>query len=184
MIKKFFAAIFAAALILIAVPCLAAKPELYYQAHIQDRGWLKAVKNGGIAGTTGKALRFEGIVINLNDLGRSMVKYSAHVQNIGWQTWQESGGLAGTTGKALRMEAIKIKLNKPYDEKYDIFYRVYVENGGWLGFAKNGEPAGTTGAALRMEALQIFLVTKGKTVKSSGGKKPFYERQIKAGTVI
>ncbi len=182
--KKFFATfLLTAILIFSTADCFAFLPKINYQAYVQNEGWLKSVENGGVAGTTGRALRLEAILINLNDLGKSMIQYSAHVQNIGWQKWQNSGGVAGTVEKNLRMEAIKIKLVKPYDEKYDIYYRAHVQKGGWLGLAKNGEPAGTAGASVRMEALQIFLVPKGSKVENNNGKRPFYQKTVSAPKV-
>jgi len=153
--------------------------QFNYQAHVQNIGWMKSVNDGGIAGTTGRGLRMEALMINLMDGTKNMVQYCGHVQNIGWMGWQISGGVVGTTGKDLRLEAIRIKLVNGYDKKFDIYYRAHVENGGWLGWAKNGEPAGTQGASLRMEALQIKLVPKGQNFKQGG--KAFYLKDNYAG---
>ena len=165
--KKIFSA-----LTLIFILCIAqisfAAPQLNYQAHIQNYGWLNAVHDGEIAGTVGKSLRMEAVLINLMDGTKNMIRYSAHVQNIGWQEWQNSGSVAGTTGKNLRMEAIRIELLGAYAKNFDIYYRTHVENGGWLGWAKNGAPAGTQGASLRMEALQIKIVPKGSNFNTGG----------------
>ena len=39
--------------------------EIGYSVHIQDIGWLDWVKNGELAGTTGKAKRVEAIEVKL-----------------------------------------------------------------------------------------------------------------------
>ena len=183
MSKKFLSAvIFLLCIFSFSLITSAAQIQLTYQAHIQDYGWLKPVKNGGIAGTTGKSLRMEALLINLMDGTKNMIQYSAHVQNIGWQGWQNSGGVAGTTGKNLRMEAIRIKLVNGYEKNFDIYYRTHIENGGWLGWARNGEPAGTQGASLRMEALQIQLVPKGKSFNRGGAA--FFVKKNVIGDVL
>ena len=137
-------------------------PVITYQAHVQDKGWLNAVKSGETAGTTGQSKRLEGLKITLNDEnGKSMIRYNGHVQGTGWQGWKTSGQLSGTEKIAKRLEGIKIELTGDYAKKYDIYYRAHVATFGWLGWAKNGELAGSEGLALRMEAIQIKLVKKG-----------------------
>lgn len=103
----------------LAVEALAiSKPELgysgniEYRAHVQNIGWQKWVKNGKLAGTTGKSLSIEAVEIKLTgDLAKHYdVVYRAHVQGKGWLDWVKSGECAGTTGEALHMEAIEVKL--------------------------------------------------------------------------
>ena len=133
-----------------------------YQTHVQNIGWQNAVSNGGMSGTSGKALRLESIKINLNNQKYSGgITYQTHVQNIGWQNAVSNGSMSGTSGKALRLEAINISLTGEMAQHYDIYYRVHAQNYGWLGWAKNGQNAGTSGKALRLEAIQIILVEKG-----------------------
>lgn len=178
MLRKFFAAIIFVCVVMLASDSLAAM-QFNYQAYVQGNGWLKSVGEGGIAGTTGKSLRMEALMINLMDGTKNMIQYRGHVENIGWMGWQKSGGVCGTTGKNLRLEAVCIQLINGYEKNFDIYYRAHVENGGWLGWAKNGEPAGTQGASLRMEALQIKLVKKGQSFDSGG--KAFYLKDNYAG---
>ena len=60
----------------------------------------KVVKNGEIAGTSGKNLQLEAIKINLSDAALAgNIEYSTHIQNIGWQAYKANGALSGTTGK-------------------------------------------------------------------------------------
>lgn len=145
-------------------------PSISYQAHVQDTGWMANVKDGSVAGTTGKAKRLESLKVFLKDSkGNSMIKYRAHVENVGWQDWKTSGQAAGTEKQLKRMEAIQIQLTGAYAEKYDIYYSVHVTNFGWLGWAKNGEIAGSEGLSLQMEAIRIRLVKKNE-VFSVGGR--------------
>lgn len=173
MIRKiFFAALM---MLLFAAQNVSAQAQFSCQAHVEGYGWMQAVGNGEVAGTTGQAKRLEALIINFSE----GIQYSAHVQNIGWQNWANSGGVAGTVGQGLRMEAIRIKLLSP---DFDIYYRAHVENIGWLGWAKNGEPAGTAGAALRMEALQVQIVPHGTQVQYED-KPAFYQKVVDAPTV-
>ena len=113
MIKKFFGLMIFATVILFSQSAFA-EPYLTYQAHVQDRGWLRPVGSGDVAGTTGHNRRLEAIIINLPE----GVEYRAHVQDIGWQRWRSSGEVAGTVGENRRMEAIRIRLVRKGDD-YD-----------------------------------------------------------------
>ena len=76
------------------------KPTVNYQTHVQNIGWQGVVKNGEIAGTSGKNLQLEAIKINLSDAALAgNIEYSTHIQNIGWQDYKANGALSGTTGK-------------------------------------------------------------------------------------
>lgn len=144
-------------------------PALSYQAHVQETGWMPNVKDGAIAGTTGKGKRLESLKIALkDDKGNSMVKYRAHVENAGWQGWKTSGQVAGTENQSKRMEGIQIQLTGTFAEKYDIYYSVHVAEFGWLGWAKNGETAGSEGLSLQMEAIRIRLVKKNAAFSVGG----------------
>ncbi|MCL2807723.1 MAG: putative Ig domain-containing protein [Coriobacteriia bacterium] len=153
--------------------------SISYQTHVQSIGWQAFKKDGAMSGTSGKALRLEGIKINLkNNTGISGgISYSTHVQSIGWQKKVSlntngkslkdvKGPMSGTSGKALRLEAITIELTGDLKKHYDIYYRVHAQKVGWMGWARNGEQAGTAGHAYRLEGIQIVLVPK------VGGKKP------------
>lgn len=161
--------------VMLAQVSFARSIDFSYRAHVQNYGWMPTVGDGEIAGTVGKNLRMEALIINLTDDGKNMVKYCAHIENYGWLGWQSSGNIAGSTNHGLRMEAVRIKLESRYSGKFDVYYRAYVQNGGWLGWAKNGEPAGTAGASLRMEAVQIKLVPHGANFNRGG--QAFYEKR-------
>ena len=139
-----------------------------YRTHVQDDGWQKYVKDGAMAGTSGRSLRLEGINIKLenNILGGS-VEYRTHVQDIGWQSYVKDDAMSGTSGQSKRLEAISIKLTGKIAESYDIYYRVHCQDFGWLGWAKNGENAGSAGYSKRLEGVEIRLVKKGETAPGS-----------------
>jgi|GEM_PF-2220714 len=135
-----------------------------YQTHVQSVGWQPLVGEGIMSGTEGKALRLEGIKINLaNTDYESGIRYKTHVQKIGWQDWGADGEMSGTSGESKRLEAIQIELTGEMAEQYDIYYRVHAQRFGWLDWAKNGEVAGTTGYGYRLEAIEIVLLPKGTT---------------------
>ena len=149
-----------------------------YTTHVQDVGWEKQVYDGKTAGTTGRALRLEGIKINLeNKMYDGNIEYKTHIQDIGWETsYKKNGELSGTTGKALRLEAIKIRLTGELANKYDVYYRVHAQDVGWMGWAKNGESAGTAGYGYRLEAIEIRIVQKGAA--APGSTKNSYKQTL------
>jgi uncharacterized protein YjdB len=145
-------------------------------AHVQDIGWMSAVSDGALAGTTGRSLRLEALNVRLNQQDYSgSVQYQAYVENIGWQNgWSENGQTAGTTGKGLRAEGMRMQLTGDMAAHYDIYYRVHVSDIGWLGWAKNGGPAGSRDLSLRIEAFQVKLVSKRAAAPGST-KNPYLQ---------
>ena len=147
------------------------KPTVNYQTHVQNIGWQGVVKNGEIAGTSGKNLQLEAIKINLSDAALAgNIEYSTHIQNIGWQAYKANGALSGTTGKNLQLEAIKIKLAGDVSRYYDVYYRVHIQDKGWLNWAANDASAGSQAASKHLEAIQIKIVRKGETAPKGSGK--------------
>ena len=145
------------------------KPSITYQAHCADLGWMTAVKEKEVAGTTAQSRQMEALKINLlNEDGTSAIEYRAHVSSKGWLAWQNSGQIAGTTGEKRKLEAVEIKLKGEIAKYYDVYYRMHVSDIGWLGWAANGETAGTTGGARQAEAIQIVLVCKSVSVDRGG----------------
>lgn len=138
-----------------------------YRSHVQYIGWQDVVSDGEISGTTGRALRLEGIDINIVGGANLGIMYSAHVQNIGWQQYSKDGNLSGTLGQSLRLEAIKIELTGADAANYDVYYRVHAQNFGWLDWAVNGQASGTEGYGYRLEAIQIEIVAKGDAAPGS-----------------
>jgi M6 family metalloprotease-like protein len=145
-----------------------ANSDVAYRTHVQNVGWQNWVRNGSVAGTSGRALRLEGINIKLENAPYAGgITYRTHIQNVGWQEWKSDGAMSGTSGRALRLEAIQIKLTGKMAEEYDVYYRVHAQNVGWMGWAKNGEAAGTAGYAYRLEAIEIKVVKKGSAAPGS-----------------
>lgn len=132
-------------------------------AHVQDYGWMGAVGNNQVAGTTGQSKRVEALSVNLSDdmANYGDVDVQAHVQDYGWLSTVHSGDVAGVTGQSKRLEAIKISLTGELANQYDVYYRTHVGNIGWLGWAKNGEVSGSVGCNRRVEAYQIAIYKKG-----------------------
>ena len=140
-----------------------APQSISYTTHVQNVGWQKYVKNGEMAGTSGRALRLEGIKIKIDNQNyNGNIEYRTHVQNVGWQDYVKNDEMSGTSGRALRLEAIQIRLTGEMAEHYDVYYRVHAQNFGWMNWAKNDEMAGTAGYAYRLEGIEIVLVEKGQ----------------------
>ncbi|UJF15326.1 Ig-like domain-containing protein [Jeotgalibaca sp. MA1X17-3] len=144
------------------------KPIVNYSTHVQKQGWQKVVSNGVMSGTSGKALRLEGILMNIYDPSLTGgIEYRTHVEKVGWQDWKADWKMSGTQGKALRLEGIEIKLTEEMAQHYDVYYRVHAQSYGWLGWAKNGESAGTEGLAKRLEGIEVRLVLKSLNAPGS-----------------
>lgn len=140
-------------------------------AHVQNIGWMGAVSTGQTLGTSGRALRVEGLKLWLTDsMVSGGIRYRVHVQNVGWQGWRSDGQVAGTSGKSLRIEAVKIQLTGEIAKQYDVYYRAHVQNIGWMAWTKNGNVAGSAGLALRVEAIQVRIVRKGSAAPSNEGR--------------
>ena len=156
--------------------------HISYTTHVQNIGWQKYVKDGAMAGTSGKAYRLEGIKIKLeNQDYEGNIEYRTHIQNIGWEkNFKKNDEMSGTQGKAYRLEAIEIKLTGEIADHYDVYYRVHAENFGWLGWARNGEQSGTAGYAYRLEGIEIKLVKKEETLPEYGKGAIFWEKGVGA----
>ena len=142
-----------------------ATASVVYQAHVQNDGWQAAVKDGAVAGTSGRSLRVEALKVSVAGAGcDGGIQIRAHVQDIGWQGWSTLGG---TSGQSKRVEAMQIRLTGELVNRYDVYYRVHAQNIGWMGWAKNGASAGTEGMSLRLEAIQVKLVPKGGAAPGS-----------------
>ena len=153
-------------------------PVVAYRTHVQRIGWQGYVKNGKVAGTTGKSLRLEGMNVKVGNKPVSGgIQYRTHIQRIGWEKkWKSNNQMSGTQGKSLRLEAMQIRLTGKLAKYYDVYYRVHSQRFGWMGWAKNGQRAGTAGYSYRLEAMQIKLVPKG--AKAPGSTKgAFYQRR-------
>ena len=86
--------------------------SIEYTTHVQSLGWLNPVRDGVMSGTTGRALRLEGIRIKLTgEIAKQYdVYYRVHAQSFGWMGWAKNGEDAGSAGYAYRLEGIEIRL--------------------------------------------------------------------------
>jgi peptidoglycan/xylan/chitin deacetylase (PgdA/CDA1 family) len=180
----------------VSAPAPLADPRLSYAGHVQNIGWqsFTEANNGNFAGTTGRSLRLEALILRLYKGGyEGGISVETHVQNIGWQAAvsettviaenlfsgiNSSDKIAGTTGKSLRVEAVKIKLTGEIGDKFDIFYRVHVENVGWTAWTSNGQAAGTEGISYRMEGIEIKLLPKGSANAPKTGNAFFAASKV------
>jgi len=134
-----------------------------YQTHVQNLGWMSYVSNGEMAGTTGRSLRLEALVLKLtNAPAGAKINYQAHVRTAGWLPTVSDGAVAGTSGQSLRAEAFRISLeNMP---GYSVEYRAYVQDSGWQEWVRDGATAGTTGQSRQMEAIEIRIIKVDETI--------------------
>jgi uncharacterized protein YjdB len=154
-----------------------------YRAHVQNNGWMDAVSDGAVAGTSGEAKRLEALNISVNSNISGDVIYEGHVQNYGWMSWVSNGENIGTEGEGKRLEAVKISLTGDLSENFDIYYRVHIQDYGWLDWASNGAAAGSAQLAKRVEAIQIKLVKKGNAAPGST-TRPFVDAASVKKTVL
>ena len=135
-----------------------------YTTHVRNIGWQNYVKDGTMAGTSGKSLRLEGIKIKIeNPDYTGDIEYRTHVQDIGWQDYVKNNAMSGTSHQSKRLEAIQIRLTGELANHYDVYYRVHAQDVGWMNWAKNNEMSGTASYGRRLEGIEIVLVEKGKT---------------------
>lgn len=150
--------------------------NIKYCTHVQTYGWQSYVKDGALAGTTGKSKRVEGIKIYISNPALNCgVKYRTSVQSYGWMDWKHDGQMAGTSGEAKRLEAIQIELTGAGASQYDVYYRVHAETFGWMGWAKNGGNAGTEGYGKRLEAIEIQVVKKNSSAAPKINGTSYYK---------
>ncbi|WP_363331132.1 N-acetylmuramoyl-L-alanine amidase [Enterococcus cecorum] len=153
--------------------------SLTYNAHVSNIGWMSSLKNGSIAGSTGRNLPLEALQLHLstNSLGNVLAR--AHVRSIGWQNWTESGKQIGTTGRALPIEALQFKLTNILEKKFDIYYRAHIQNVGWLGWAKNGSNAGTSNYNYHIEAIQVAIQRKNLGFGGYNGQGSYRDKNLR-----
>lgn len=132
---------------------------LYYQAHVQNYGWLPKVHDGQVAGIVGHSLRLEALKIDPPEGLELEVK--VYIQDEGWKSFSGikhgNNTVIGTTNKALRVEDIIINVIKN-DTGKTLKYRVHRQSLGWGSWFNSGEAAGSVGMSNRIEAIQIKLV--------------------------
>lgn len=89
--------------------------HIQYQVHVENKGWMDWVTDGGFAGTKGENQRIEAIKIRLvDDAGNALegysVQYRGHIQNQGDTDWVVDGAELGSTGLSQRLEALEVQI--------------------------------------------------------------------------
>ena len=85
-----------------------------YTAFVQNTGWQAEQSNGGVAGTTGKALRMEAIKMRLTGslAQKYSITYAVYVEGKGWTAYSKDNVMAGTTGQSRKITALSVYLQK------------------------------------------------------------------------
>jgi|GEM_PF-1735609 len=131
--------------------------DICYRVYAQAIGWMPAVCDGKMAGTTGQSRRIEGIQIWSNIPGVQLC-YQAHTERYGWQAEVCDGELAGTVNRSLRLEGLKVRIAAgKSDQVTGLTYQAYVQRTGWQNPVTEGGLAGTQGIAQRMEAIKLSV---------------------------
>ncbi len=99
--------------------------HIKYKTHVQDKGWLEWVKDGGLSGIINKGLKIEAIQIELENMSEYTVEYQVHVQDkrLDWLVYRWRNCRNNRTKQ--KIEAIKIKIVPKYKRYYsgiDIYY--------------------------------------------------------------
>ena len=124
-------------------------PQIEYQVHVQNKGWLGLFKDGDVAGSVGEGLRLESLSVFYR--GTENFQMSACIQGQ-WQNVRGNGEVVGTMGRELKLEGLKIKV-----DGRRVAYQVHVEGTGWMSWCYDGEVAGLPGRDLRIEAIRILI---------------------------
>lgn len=146
--------------------------SVVYSAHVARIGWQSSVRDGGLAGTTGRGLAAEALTISLQspsvDLSAAdNLVANAYTRSRGWLGEVGAGSTVGTTSLGLPLEAITLSLGGELQNFYDIYYRAHVSKVGWLGWASNGAIAGAPAQGKQIESVEIRLVKKGEAAPGS-----------------
>ena len=129
---------------------------LWYRAHVEDFGWLDAVHDGQVSGTTGKGKRLEAIKIDTRKLPGVKLKVTAHIQDIGNVDYGyiDHNTIIGTVGKKKRLEAVHIIAEGLCGKK--IYTQAHFDNDGWAAPVQGGD-TGTYGLSKEMQAIRIWI---------------------------
>ena len=139
-----------------------------YRVHCQRAGWMPAVRDGQIAGSTGYSARIEAIKFRPTPEMGSLTA-ELHIQGTGWVKYEgikagdasgvnssEIDPICGTVGEHKRIEAIKLTLTGNTTGKI-LKYAGHIQSVGWINAVSEGEVCGTIGESKRLEAIRIWL---------------------------
>ena len=132
-----------------------ARDGICYRAHVGGLGWMPAVCNGAVAGTTGQSRDIQAVQIWSNRPGVS-VCYNAHLAGTGWQGEVCDSTMAGTTGQNRSMQAIQVRLASR-SRGETLTYQAHVGGLGWMAPVGEGQTAGTTGQSRGLQALTLTM---------------------------
>lgn len=142
---------------------------LSYRAHCANVGWLPAVHDGQVAGTTGYGVRLEAFKITPPEGWELTVR--VHVQDVGNMEFSgikrgENSGtgssandpIIGTVGKSQRIEAVSISVDKrPAGDNRKLYFRVHQATVGWKAWTEEGFTSGSDGLEIQLEAIQMKI---------------------------
>ena len=112
------------------------KPVLSYQVHLNTKGWLPSVPEGGIGGLAGSGYQMEAFQIQVSS---DKIGILGSVCLEDWLEEVPNNQIMGTTGKAQAIYGIALRLSGEEKNNYNIFYQVYDSKNGWTKWAQNGE---------------------------------------------
>lgn len=131
---------------------------IVYQAHVQNKGWMKKVIDGAWAGTQGESKRLEALIIDPPE--GVVLDVDVHMQKLGWRTYtgikHNNDRILGTVGESRRVEAIRIRCVQNSTGR-KLHYQAHCQTYGTLPSCNEGETAGTTGKSKRLEAIRICM---------------------------
>ena len=143
------------------------KIGLKYRGHVQDLGTCDWVRDGQTCGTTGDALRLEGIQIDTDSLRKKrgyaklQIDALAHVQDLGDVTYKNvtEDTWIGTTGQSKRLEGLELQCTGLPNGKA-LKFQIHEQNKGWSSVATADEIGafrGSVGEKRRIEAVKIWI---------------------------
>ncbi|PWJ49363.1 N-acetylmuramoyl-L-alanine amidase [Faecalicatena contorta] len=129
---------------------------LWYRAHVEKLGWLPAVHDGQVAGTTGHGLRLEALKIDTRKLPGVKIKASAHIQSKGTVDYGyiTHETVIGTTGQKKRLEAIMLDVEGLEGKK--LYVQMHFHKDGW-GNAVAGGDGGSFGISKETQAVKMWI---------------------------
>jgi N-acetylmuramoyl-L-alanine amidase len=128
---------------------------LYYRAHVEKLGWLPAVHDGQVAGTTGHGLRLEALKIDTRKLPGVKIKASAHIQSVGTVDYGyiTHETVIGTTGQKKRLEALMLEVDGLEDKK--LYVQMHFDKTGWGAVVPSD--GGSFGLGKETQAIKMWI---------------------------
>ena len=133
-------------------------PNVYYQAHISQDGWLDYVGDSEIAGNIDKSYALEAFKIGIDNIKDYQLNIKTYDRINGWVNYDDvnEDTIIGTTGKSLSLQAINVTLNNVTG--YKLQYRTYLSNQGWSDWIDQGSISGNTSGKDVIKAVMFRIV--------------------------